>query len=208
MLSHADVWRGVDRLAEVNGLSASGLARRAGLDPTTFNKSKRNTRDGRPRWPSTESLAKILEATQTTLGEFVSLVQPGTSVAARATIPCIRLSAAASPQFDGAGFPQASFERIELGHLDARHLYALEIDRDDYAPVYRNGDTVLVSPGIGVRRLDRVVLMPREGILRLGVLQRRTAERVTLQSLADHDETTAFAPVDISWLARIVWASQ
>jgi phage repressor protein C with HTH and peptisase S24 domain len=208
MLSHADVWRGVDRLAEVNGLSASGLARRAGLDPTTFNKSKRNTRDGRPRWPSTESLSKILEATQTTLGEFVSLVQPGTSVATRATIPCVRLSVAAAPQFDGAGFPKASFERIELSHLDARHLYALEIDRDDYAPVYRNGDTVLVSPGIGVRRLDRVVLMPREGALRLGILQRRTAERLTLQSLSHQDETNVFAPADVSWLARIVWASQ
>ncbi|TVQ35997.1 MAG: helix-turn-helix transcriptional regulator [Geminicoccaceae bacterium] len=208
MLSHADVWRGVDRLAEVNGLSPSGLARRAGLDPTTFNKSKRNTRDGRPRWPSTESLAKILDATQTTLGEFVSLVQPGTSVAARATIPCVRLSAAAVSQFDGAGFPQASFERIELSHLDARHLYALEIDRDDYAPVYRNGDTVLISPGVGVRRHDRVALMPKGGELRLGVLQRRTAERLTLMGLKDPEEVSAFAPADVSWLARIVWVSQ
>ncbi len=208
MLSHQDVWRGVDRLAEVNGLSPSGLARRAGLDPTTFNKSKRNTRDGRPRWPSTESLSKILEATQTTLGEFVSLVQPGTSVAARATIPCLRLSAADLGQFDGAGFPKAGFERVELSHLDARHLYALEIDRDDYVPIFRNGDTVLVSPGVGVRRLDRIALMPKAGALRLGVLQRRTAERLTLAHFADVDRTTGFAPSDVAWVARIVWASQ
>lgn len=208
MLSHQDVWRGVDRLAEVNGLSASGLARRAGLDPTTFNKSKRNTRDGRPRWPSTESLSKILEATQTTLGEFVSLVQPGTSVAARATIPCLRLSAAGLGQFDGAGFPQGPLERVELSHLDARHLYALEVDRDDYAPIYRNGDTVLVSPGVGVRRLDRIVLMPKDGSIHLGVLQRRTAERLTLAHLADPEQSIAVAPRDVAWVARIVWASQ
>jgi phage repressor protein C with HTH and peptisase S24 domain len=207
-LSHADVWRGVDRLAEVNGLSPSGLARRAGLDPTTFNKSKRNTRDGRPRWPSTESLSKILEATQTTLGEFVSLVQPGTSVAARATIPAVRLTTAVAGQFDGAGFPQASVERIELGHLDARNLYALEIDREDYAPVYRSGDIVLVSPGVSVKRLDRIVLMPKGGELRLGVLQRRTADRITVARLDDPEATTAFAPTDVAWLARIVWVSQ
>src|SRR6266508_2763061 len=50
MLQHADVWRGIDRLAAKHGLSASGLARRAGLDPTAFNPSKRITREGRPRW--------------------------------------------------------------------------------------------------------------------------------------------------------------
>ena len=47
--------------------SASGLAKRAGLDPTSFNKSKRVTGEGRPRWPSTESLAKVLEATGASL---------------------------------------------------------------------------------------------------------------------------------------------
>ena len=47
MLKHTDIWRAIDRLAAQHGLSASGLARRAGLDPTTFNKSKRTTNDGK-----------------------------------------------------------------------------------------------------------------------------------------------------------------
>ncbi|MGH6675657.1 MAG: helix-turn-helix transcriptional regulator, partial [Xanthobacteraceae bacterium] len=63
MLTHAQVWAAIDRLAERAGLSASGLARRAGLDPTTFNKSKRVTPSARARWPSTESIAKALAAT-------------------------------------------------------------------------------------------------------------------------------------------------
>ena len=74
MLTHADVWRAIDRLAQEYGLSASGLARRAGLDPTTFNKSKRITREGKNRWPSTESVAKVLTATGASLNEFVSYV--------------------------------------------------------------------------------------------------------------------------------------
>ena len=45
-LTHGQVWIALDRLAERAGLSASGLARRAGLDPTTFNRSKRVTPDG------------------------------------------------------------------------------------------------------------------------------------------------------------------
>ena len=54
MLSHERVWAAIDALAARYSLSASGLAKRAGLDFTAFNKSKRQSVDGRPRWPSTE----------------------------------------------------------------------------------------------------------------------------------------------------------
>src|SRR6476619_4642382 len=77
MLSHTAIWRGIDLLAERNRLSASGLAKRAGLDPTTFNKSKRTTKQGKSRWPSTESVSKILEATSTSMAEFVGLIDEG-----------------------------------------------------------------------------------------------------------------------------------
>ena len=63
MLSHDSIWAAIDRLAEQHSLTPSGLARRAGLDPTSFNKFKRVGADGRMRWPSTESIAKVLEAT-------------------------------------------------------------------------------------------------------------------------------------------------
>ncbi len=75
MLSHDRIWAAIDALAERNQLSPSGLARRAGLDPTSFNKSKRQAADGRSRWPSTESLAKVLTATGSSLDDFMALVQ-------------------------------------------------------------------------------------------------------------------------------------
>ena len=62
-MKHEDVWRAIDTLAAEHGLSASGLAKRSGLDATTFNPSKRTMPDGRARWPSTESVAKVLDAT-------------------------------------------------------------------------------------------------------------------------------------------------
>ena len=74
MFTHEQVWHGIDRLARERGLTASGLARRAGLDPTTFNRSKRVTKQNKPRWPSTESLAKILNATATPFDTFVALM--------------------------------------------------------------------------------------------------------------------------------------
>src|SRR3712207_9289615 len=73
-MRHDDIWRAIDALAAEHGLSASGLARRAGLDATAFNPSKRIGGDGRARWPSTESVAKVLAATGTSIEAFASLV--------------------------------------------------------------------------------------------------------------------------------------
>ena len=73
-MKHDDIWRALDTLAAEYGLSASGLAKRSGLDPTTFNPSKRRMPDGRARWPSSESLAKVLDATGASLEPFTALV--------------------------------------------------------------------------------------------------------------------------------------
>ena len=77
MLSHASIWDAIDALATRKGLSASGLARAAGLDPTIFNPSKRIGTNGKPRWPSTESLAKVLNATDTAWEDFLAQDRTG-----------------------------------------------------------------------------------------------------------------------------------
>src|SRR6476660_6949648 len=103
MLSHSQIWTAIDRLAARAKMTPSGLAKKAGLDPTTFNKSKRITPEGRPRWPSTESIAKSLQATGITVDIFVSLISDRGGAAAQA-IPMIGLSeAAANGYFDERG---------------------------------------------------------------------------------------------------------
>src|SRR5204863_5137557 len=104
MLTHPQIWRAIDALASRHDMSPSGLARLAGLDPTTFNKSKRGTANGKLRWPSTESLAKILAATEESLDEFVALVSAVPNVRTR-MVPLIGLAQAGSAgYFDDAGF--------------------------------------------------------------------------------------------------------
>lgn len=74
MFTHPQIWQAIDRLAKSKGYSASGLAKRAGLDPTSFNRSKRTSPEGKPRWPSTESLAKVLAITESTMSDFITLI--------------------------------------------------------------------------------------------------------------------------------------
>ncbi len=208
MLRHSDIWRAIDRLAREHGFSASGLARRAGLDPTTFNKSKRMTKEGKLRWPSTESVAKILKATNASLGEFVSYVGDGNGV--YRNIPLIGMAqAGADGFFDDAGYPiGGGWDEIPFPGLGDPHVYALEINGESMEPVYRDGDIVILAPHANLRRGDRVVLKTAKGEIMAKQLLRRSARKIDLLSInPDHDNRT-LSVEDVEWISRIVWATQ
>ena len=207
-LTHSQIWTALDRLAARSKLSPSGLAKRSGLDPTTFNKSKRITPDGRARWPSTESIAKALSATSVSVESFVSLI--GESNGAAQAIPLIGLAeAGASGYFDDAGFPVGKgWDEIAFPGVTDERAYALEISGDSMLPTYRDGDVIIVSPAAPVRRGDRVVIKTGSGEIMIKELKRQTAKQIELKSLsADHPERTLTLE-DVVWLARVVWASQ
>lgn len=73
-MTHQDIWQAIDNFAFQQQMSCSGLAKFSGLDATTFNKSKRWSKYGQPRWPSTGSIAKILNSTGKTLEDFIKCV--------------------------------------------------------------------------------------------------------------------------------------
>src|SRR5262245_49301766 len=106
MLSHKQIWSAIDALAARYGHSPSGLARAAGLDPTTFNKSKRLGPQGRLRWPSTESLSKILQVTGASIDDFVGLLSRGGGRGASRVVPFLKLKDLAKKKvFDDDGKP-------------------------------------------------------------------------------------------------------
>jgi phage repressor protein C with HTH and peptisase S24 domain len=207
-LTHEQIWTALDRLAGRSGISPSMLARRAGLDPTTFNKSKRVTPDGRERWPSTESVAKALAATNTSIDAFVQLI--GDSARTVPSVPMLGFAQAAhSGYFDDGGFPAGKgWDQVALPSVNDEHAYALEISGDQMKPAYRDGDIIVVSPGTPIRRGDRVVVKTKAGEVTVKELKRRTAKTLELQSLnANHVDRT-IAAGEVEWIARIVWASQ
>ena len=218
-MKHEDVWRALDTLAAEYGFSASGLAKRSGLDPTTFNPSKRTMPDGRPRWPSTESLAKVLDATGASLEAFTALVSgaraiasTGMRAAAAATrrVPLIGLAQAGGEgYFDDAGYPVGgAWDEVSLPDIADANAYALEISGDSMEPVFRDGDTVVVSPNAPVRRGDRVVVRTQAGEVMAKQLTRKSARRVELKSLNPAHPDYSFELSEVVWIHRIVWASQ
>jgi phage repressor protein C with HTH and peptisase S24 domain len=209
MLTHSQIWNAMDRLAARNKLTPSGLAKRAGLDPTTFNKSKRITPEGRPRWPSTESVAKSLAATNTKVDTFVSLITDSGKVAI-ANVPLIGFAEAGSGgYFDDGGFPVGKgWEEIAFPSVTDEHAYALEISGDSMKPAYRDGDIIVVSPAAPVRKGDRVVVKNKNGEVMVKELKRKNSKVVELKSLNSEHRDRTVAMSDVVWIARIMWASQ
>ena len=209
MLSHSQVWSAIDSLAARFGMSTSGLAKKAGLDATTFNKSKRAMPDGRQRWPSTESLAKILSATGASLDEFLgTITQAGGP--RRTRLPLIGFAQAGTGGFfDDGGFPAGTgWDEVDFPAGTDNHSYALEIAGDSMHPVYRDGDIVIVAPDAPLRRGDRVVVKTLEGEVLAKELKRQTAKHIELKSLNPAHEDRTFDTHQVAWIARIIWSSQ
>lgn len=210
MLTHPRVWEAIDALAERYGLSTSGLAKKAGLDATSFNKSKRVGPDGRDRWPSTESVSKVLRATGASLDEFVRLIEP-LEESARFTIPLVGLTQAGTGRlFSDDGLPDGGpgWDAIEFPDMEFEGVFALEVQGDSMLPLYRDGDLVIVSRLAPLRKGDRIVLRTREGEVMAKELLRRSARSFELRSInRDHEDRT-IAITDVEWVGRILWARQ
>ena len=209
-LSYHEIWDGLENLASAKGLSLSALAQKAGLDPTSFNKSKRIGADGRKRWPSTESMNKVLKATNTTVFEFMEYA--GQSLPTpKHTIPLLGLAKAGRDgYFDSDGYPLATedWDGIEFPIQMSKGVYALEVSGNSMEPVYREGDKLIVQPDSEIRVNDRVVVKIKSGEVMVKELQHKSAKKIELKSLNPKHTLITLLPEEICWMARVVWVSQ
>lgn len=219
MFSHDEIWIAIDKLANAAGYSTSGLAKKAGLDPTAFNRSKRMSPEGKPRWPSTESLAKVLSVTNVTMNEFIMFIETDhihittvSTTPVKKSIPVIGcVQAGGQGFFTDAGYPQGEgWDYVELPGFTPKDesTYALEVNGDSMEPLYRQGDILVVSPEAGIRRGDRVIVKTKDGQVMAKELQRQTTTKIELKSLNPAHADMVFEPQEIDWIARVLWVSQ
>jgi CheY-like chemotaxis protein len=160
MFSCAQIWEAIEQLARAKGISTSRLAILAGLDATALNPSKRAKPDGSLRWPSTETLSKILTATDTSVREFARLLEsvgnPG--VTPRPTVLVVEddetLGAVSTEILRNAGY------RV---HYAQNHDQALKL-LEGSEPIDLLFTDLVMPAGLGGVALARIAQRCRPGI--------------------------------------------
>lgn len=205
-LDHSSVWFAIDQLARRNRLSPSALARRAGLDPTTFNKSKRIGGNGKERWPSMESVAKVLKATDNSFDDFAGLISGRLLGRTNRPIPLLPLkSKDVSRFFDAAGERVGDeWEAVDLPLIVDPGMIAVEIYDGRMEPVFATGDILVVSPDAPLRRGDRVLVLTDDGYLTGYRFKKRLAEAIDFTGLSNSNDAVRLPVGRVVWVAKIV----
>ena len=215
LMKHEDVWRALDTLAAEKGLSPSGLARAAGLDPTAFNRSKRATPHGRLRWPSTESLSRVLAATGASLENFTALVggaralvsmRPGGRGVEKSGHAARRLPQVAFSALQQGEDAAESGEETTMAMQADLGSYAIRLDTAAFEPVLREGGLLIASPDAPVRPGDRVVLRRHPNTLLAGIFGRARTDAIEIEGFGQTGLVALHADA-INWMHRIGWAS-
>ncbi len=212
ILTHAWIWNAIDALARHKELSPSGLARVAGLDPTAFNPSKRFTPEGRPRWPSTESISKILTATGITLDEFTALAaeaERGRQAPMPASVPLIgQITNATVGSWHPYGVPpDEGFDAHAKLVVGGGGPFAVEVADRSLEPVYRCGLTLVAASNAIANAGDRIIIKPQGALAVPRLLVGKTTRRVELVSLGGNGDPVELDRSHVDWIARIIWSS-
>ena len=207
-MQYEQVWNAVDKLAKMQGLSASGLAKKAGLDATTFNKSKRIRPDGKKRWPSLDSINKIMEVSGITFEQFYSLLETDSALKFTLSVPFIKFSQLGeTPTISNKELVTAEWNQVRFPD-NKEKLYAIDIDNDRFAPFSRNGTLLIVSKNSEIRRGDRILIMDKDGVVMVKEFIRRTASSLETTDINNNRRESSLTLSDILLVNRIVWASQ
>lgn len=207
-MKYEQVWDAVDKLARAHGLSPSGLAKKAGLDATTFNKSKRIRPDGKKRWPSLDSINKILDACNVTFEQFYSLIDEGLTPEMMNAVPYINYSRLGSEkEIRDNRLVTDDWKRMHFPDASS-NLYAIDIDVSDFEPFFKNGSAIIVAKNSEIRKNDRIVVILKNGDILIKEFVHRTPSTLVLCDLADSRREMNVNLVDIELINRILWAGQ
>ena len=202
------IWDVIDKFALSNGMSPSALAKSIGLDATTFNKSKRLRADGKQRWPSLESINKILEVYNIELEDLYRFSVDARQSANALSVPYISLShLSQGSKAEVRHFDMASWKQVNLPY-STNNIYAIDLDNSAYEPLYNFGATLVVAKDSEIRRGDRVIIITRNGETLIREFIRREENAIKVCTPYDKETFQYINLSDIKLLNRIIWASQ
>ncbi|MCV6599709.1 MAG: helix-turn-helix transcriptional regulator [Alphaproteobacteria bacterium] len=204
MISHKKIWCAIDKIAKDANLSPSGLAKKAGLDPTSFNKSKRVGNGGKLRWPSTESLYKILKVLNKDLSYFSSLAEPNSFS---------EINIIANINGNNSGFYENDtdneWEKIAFPRSFPNGTIAIRVKGYDLEPIYRKNDILIISKNEKALTEDeRVAIKTKDNKIIIKAFVEQNKSKITVKSICDKENLEHLDKNNIDWIGKIKWVSQ
>ncbi len=204
-----EIWNAIDKLAKINNMSPSAMAKKAGLNSTTFNKSKRIGPDGKKRWPSFESINKLIVAFNISLLDFYNIANPknpNQNTLWPNLLPVCNYSNLKNEKIEQNTFVTSDWPKTAFPGRD-ENLYMLELDISNFEPFYNNGSNLIISKHTDIRKNDMVIIISKNGTVTIGKFFRQTMEYIEL--LPINAKASAKQSLSkIKMINRIVWASQ
>lgn len=207
MFTHQEIWDAIDRLAMNKDLSTSALAKKAGLDATTFNKSKRITASGKLRWPSTESISKILFVTGVSFHEFVDLtenekLQPTYN---KDSLPYFRdIKSIEEFILSGGGDTKQNYNLLPE---KSQKTVCFEITNSSLEPDYKKGQLLILDFDTDYSKDDIILVCNHDKKLFTHKIIQETVETFYTTTLENKNQNE-ISKKDCLWHAKILWYSQ
>ncbi len=202
-MKHETIWKAVDNLAKKNNMSTSGLAKTIGLDPTTFNKSKRFRKDGKKRWPSLNSINKLLNYFNISFDElYGNLLQNhfhGIAISKFSTLKLESIPLDTTQHNSSQELGLETFENIS---------FAIILDTSKYEPIFKYNSNIILKDAKELRRNDRIFTITKDKKLELYEFSADKGTHYELINLSENQKIVDIAVDDILLIKRIVWASQ
>lgn len=185
MITQNTFWGVLDAVAERNGMALSTLGKRIGMDKTSLLPSKRVV-NGEMRWPSTKTLADVLNGMNVSVDEFAGILT-GRKISFNEKLPAITLSsvmAGRAYRKDGEKNDSA-WEAIEHPMAEAMDVWVLIVDRA--MPGLKEGSKMFLRDNTEIRSGD-TVLVASENFSGIAKMRRMTATTTAVTSTANNEE--------------------
>lgn len=208
-VNHKSLWRGLSRLADERRITKAELARRAGLCGGRLSGGG-EWGNKKLRWPSTETLAAVLDSVGMTLGQFAAMIGD-VGPPAEERMPLITWQQAqAEGYFNAIRTPTltGAWDSMLRPRVMSQDAYAIQLVDDTLFPTYRDGDILIACPDAPIRRGDRVLVhTDANEVLGKEVVVWRNG-RLLCHSLNPLAPNHPLTPESILAVHRIIWVSQ
>jgi hypothetical protein len=201
MISQETFWGVFDEIAKRNGIALSAMSVQTGLDKTSLLPSKRH-HNGEMRWPSTETLARVLNGMGMTERELAEILAGNAITTYTTGVPATTMSRLISKKaFNDNGERKLdAWEVVDLPIADS-DTWVVMVDR--HQPDIRDNAQVMVSDKSEIRPGDRVLVVS-DAFTGFGKLRRQTATTTVIQDTETGDDHILQTP-EVQKLSRVLW---